>query len=209
MTDNTHFNNNKFNDKLKKHIDFRLENSRIKITDLVLEELISFALEDSNHDHIYESGSHKKGVDISTELENFSIKSSKLDKGILNISSFRLTRFGDDLDKMINFIDNDGKNFDKYFVLARNESSEQINYSFYVLPANIFSATNMKWVETKNKNNKITGWNTVDDLNIKLKIHKSMSNQLWIEINKDYVEEYLAFEISKDISDIGKNRYIA
>lgn len=209
MTDSTHFDNNKFNDKLKKHIDFRLENSRIKITDLVLEELISFALEDSKHDHIYESGSHKKGGDISTELENFSIKSSKLDKGVLNISSFRLTRFGDDLDKMINFIDNDGKNFDKYFVLARNESSEQINYYFYVIPANIFSATNMKWVETKNKNNKISGWNTVDNKNVKLKIHKSMSNQLWIEINKDYVDQYLAFEISKDISDIGKNRYIA
>ena len=110
---------------------------------------------------------------------------------------------------MINFIDNDGKNFDKYFVLARNESSEQINYYFYVIPANIFSATNMKWVETKNKNNKISGWNTVDNKNVKLKIHKSMSNQLWIEINKDYVDQYLAFEISKDISDIGKNRYIA
>jgi len=209
MVSNTDFNIDKFNDKLKKHINFRLENSKIKITDLVLEELISFALEDSNNVHTYESGSHKKGADISTELENYSIKSSKLDKGKLNISSFRLTRFEDDLNKMTNFIDNDGKNFDKYFVLARNENNEQINYSFYILPADIFTATNMVWVETKNKKNKITGWNTINNDVIKLKIVKSMSNQLWIEIDKNYVEEFLAFEISKDISNIGKNRYIA
>jgi hypothetical protein len=200
---------NEFNEKLKKHIEFRLDQSKIKITDLVLEELISFAMEDSKHDHLYESGSHKKGGDISTDDESYSIKSSKIKNDILNISSFRLTRYGNDLDAMIYFIDNDGKNFDKYFVLARNETTEQIKYSFYTIPSNIFSATEMKWIDTKNKNNKITGWNTIENDDVKLKIVKSMSNQLWIEINTEFVKDHLSFEIIRNISDLGKNRFIA
>ena len=200
---------NEFNEKLKKHIDFRLDQSKIKITDLVLEELISFAMEDSENDHLYESGSHKKGGDISTDNESYSIKSSKIQNGKLNISSFRLTRYDNDIDAMIYFIDNDGKNFDKYFVLARNETVDQIKYSFYILPSNVFTATDMKWVDTKNKNDKITGWNTIDNDDVKLKIVKSMSNQLWIEINTDFVKEHLAFEIIRNISDLGKNRFTA
>ena len=200
---------NEFNEKLKKHIDFRLDQSKIKITDLVLEELISFAMEDSENDHLYESGSHKKGGDISTDNESYSIKSSKIQNGKLNISSFRLTRYDNDIDAMIYFIDNDGKNFDKYFVLARNETVDQIKYSFYILPSNVFTATDMKWVDTKNKKDKITGWNTIDNDDVKLKIVKSMSNQLWIEINTDFVKEHLAFEIIRNISDLGKNRFTA
>jgi hypothetical protein len=102
-----------FTEKLKKHIEYRLDQSMIKITDLVLEELISFAFADSGQIHLYESGSHKKGSDISTDDEDFSVKSSKNENGKMKISSFRLTRFGDDLSSMVNFIDNDGKNFDK------------------------------------------------------------------------------------------------
>ena len=198
-----------FTDKLKKHINYRLDNSKIKITDLVLEELISFALEDSNYNHLYESGSHKKGGDISTDDETYSIKSAQLKNGKMSISSFRLTRFKDNLPEMMYFIDNDGKNFDKYFVLARNESDTSINYSFYIIPSNTISALSMKWTETKDKEGKVTGWQTINNDDIKLKIVKSMSSQLWIEIKTDYIKEYLSFEISKNISELGKNRFIA
>lgn len=198
-----------FTDKLQKHINNRLDQSKIKLTDLVLEELISFALEDSNYNHLYESGSHKKGGDISTDDETFSVKSSKNENGKLSISSFRLTRFGDSLPDMMNFIDNDGKNFDKYFVLSRNESSDEVQYSFYILPSNIISALSMKWTETKSKVGKVTGWHTIDNDNIKLKIVKSMSSQLWIEIKTDYIKEYLSFEVTRKISELGKMRFVA
>jgi len=70
---------NIFANSLKQHINNRLDQSKIKITDLVLEELISFALHDSQHIHLYESGSHKKGSDISIDKQGISIKSAKSD----------------------------------------------------------------------------------------------------------------------------------
>jgi hypothetical protein len=198
-----------FTEKLKKHIDYRLDQSMIKITDLVLEELISFAFADSGQTHLYESGSHKKGSDISTDDEDFSVKSSKIEGGKMKISSFRLTRFDNDLPSMINFIDNEGKNFDNYLVLSRNETADKISYSFYILPSTIFTASSMQWVESFGKKGQPTGWKTINNKNVKLSISKSMSDQLWIEIKTDYIKEYLSFEVTRELSSLGKNRFVA
>lgn len=192
----------RFIECFKNHVINRLDQSKIKITDLVLEELLSFALEDSGNDHLYESGSHVAGRDISGE-DNASVKSGKQNKNILSISSFRLSRFNNDITKMINFIDNDGKNFDYYYVLARNENKNKIKYIFYILPSNIFIASNMNWIETK------SGWETTDKTNIKLKIATNMSSQLWIYLNVDSIKQYIGFEIEKNICDLGKNRYVS
>jgi hypothetical protein len=199
-----------FTEALKQHIIFRLNQSKIKITDLVLEELISFALEDSGHEHLYENGSHKKGCDISAD-ENFSVKSAKLKNGKISISSFRLTRYGDDLGSMINFIDNDGKNFDKYLVLSRNEDEDsEVRYRLYILPSDFFKASDLDWKETTNRKNEVSGWNTINNNNnIKLKIVKSMSNQLWIEIKEESIKDNMIFEIKKDIKSLGKDRFVA
>ena len=198
-----------FTEKLKKHIDYRLDQSMIKITDLVLEELISFAFADSGQTHLYESGSHKKGSDISTDDEDFSVKSSKIESGKMKISSFRLTRFDNDLPSMINFIDNEGKNFDNYLVLSRNETADKISYSFYILPSTIFTASSMQWVEKIGKKGQVTGWKTINNKDINLSISISMSNQLWIEIKTDYIKEYLSFEVTRELSSLGKNRFVA
>jgi hypothetical protein len=202
-----------FTEKLKKHIEYRLDQSMIKITDLVLEELISFAFADSGQIHLYESGSHKKGSDISTDDEDFSVKSSKNENGKMKISSFRLTRFGDDLSSMVNFIDNDGKNFDNYLVLSRNETTDTISYSFYILPSSIFTASNMEWVaktgKKGDKKGQITGWQTINNENVSLSISKSMSSQLWIEIKTDFIKDYLSFEVTRELSSLGKNRFVA
>ena len=202
-------NYNLFSDKLEQHIKYRLEQSKVKLTDLVLEELISFALEDSGNKHIYDSGSHKKGSDIIINNNGFSIKSSKSKNGKISISSFRLTRFGDNLKEMTKFIDNDGKNFDKYLVLSRSDNKNKIKYTFYLLPSTIFSATKMKWVEKLNKKGSVSGWNTICNDNVNLKIVKSMSSQLWIEIKTEYIKDFILFEISKDILSLGEKRFVA
>ena len=70
-------------------------------------------------------------------------------------------------------------------------------------------SSSMKWIETFNKKGKSSGWKTIENDNIKLKIVKSMSSQLWIELNNEYVEEYKSFEISRKISELGKKRFVS
>ena len=36
-----------------------------------------------------------------------------------------------------------------------------------------------------------------------------MSDQLWIEIKTDYIKEYLSFEVTRELSSLGKNRFVA
>jgi hypothetical protein len=199
-----------FLDKFQKHINYRLDTSKIKITDLVLEELISNALEDANLNCVYESGSHKKGSDMETEFGKVSVKSSGTKSKLsASISSFRMTRFKDDIQNMLNFIDGEGKNFDLYFVLFREETKSKTKYIFYILPSDIFSATSMKWVESFNKKGTLSGWKTVDNDNITLKIQKNMSNQLWIELKRDFIKDFVAFEVTRNKSDLGKKRFVA
>lgn len=198
-------NKNDFIKSLYQHINFRLTQSKTKITDLVLEELISFALDDSNNEHVYESGSHGAGTDIKSILGDFSVKSGQYKKdGTINISSFRLSRFflkgKNDFDGMIHYIDNDGKNFDFYAVLCRHEDDKIIKYFFYILPSDIFKATEMDWKETK------SGWITSNE-NVELKIQKSMSYQLWINLKEDFIKEYLEFTIETDKSQLACSRF--
>ena len=196
----------------EQHVENRLEQSKIKITDLVLEELISFALEDSDNNHVYESGSHTAGRDIrfvDDDEGDKSVKSGKLTDESLTISSFRLSRYKD-LKDMLNFIDNDGKNFDFYYVLGRKETRDVINYVFYMIPSDIFTSTKMKWEDTySTRSGKHSGWKTIDDSPIKLKIVDNMSSQLWIDIDRKFVDKFKYFEIKKDLSKLGEKRFIA
>jgi len=196
-------NEKKFIDCLELHINNRLEQSKIKITDLVLEELITFALEDSDNTYTYNSGSHTAGRDIEALEDNASVKSAKVTKDILEMSSFRLSRYKNNLPNMIEFIDNEGKNFEYYYVLARNENKEKISYSFYILPSNIFESKSMTWEEYK------SGWRTTDDSHVKLRIVKNMSSQLWITLKLKNIEKYIKFKIDKEISTLGEKRYKA
>jgi hypothetical protein len=203
---------NNFTEKFRNHVNNRLNQSKIKITDLVLEELFSFALEDSGQTHVYESGSHRKGGDISIDGKEKSVKSGQRLNGFITISSFRLSRYKN-LTDMLNFIDGEGKNFDEYYLLARTENQDTVKYSFYTIPSNIFTASTMNWVEkrsTKGKNvGNLTGWKTVDDSNIQLSIEISMSCQLWIHIKEEYISQFLQFEIERNIADLGKQRFVA
>ena len=194
------------------HIINRLETSETKITDLVLEELISYSLKDSGCIHEYKSGSHTPGRDIESFNNDASVKSGKITRyksqgknAKISISSYRLGTFKDSLDEMKKYIDVDGKNFHHYFILGRDEKSddEYIIYNFYILPADIFLAENMNWYETDKK------WETKENSPIKLEIKKSMSYQLWITIDLDHIEKYRKFEIRYKKSKLGEKRFIA
>lgn len=196
------FKNEKFIKCLEQHIIYRTEQSKIKITDLVLEEIITFSLEDSNVEHTYNSGSHSPGCDIKILNNALSVKSGKETKDKLTISSFRLSRFNDNINDMINYIDNDGKNFDYYIILSRLEDKTKICYNLYIIPSNIFICKELKW-------NKIKNDYKANDDNIFLKIVKNQSSELWITFKKEFIEKYKYISIVKNKNELGINRFKA
>jgi hypothetical protein len=190
-----------------------LNSSKTKIGDLGLEEILSYSLIDSSHQHIYNSGSHQKGSDISIYNLGKSVKSGIKNKGSVTFSSFRLGRFGDNLSEMIKFIDGEGRNYDEYFLLTRTLTEIDVKYSFYIIPSNIIEAGRMNW-KTKNfirgkKIGEVARWKTMDDNGISLSIETSMSNQLWITLKESRIDQYLELEVIRKVSDLGKNRFVA
>jgi hypothetical protein len=71
----------------------------------------------------------------------------------------------------------------------------------------------MEWVaktgKKGDKKGQITGWQTINNENVSLSISKSMSSQLWIEIKTDFIKDYLSFEVTRELSNLGKNRFVA
>jgi hypothetical protein len=135
------------------------------------------------NDPKWESGSHAPGADLWTDLLAISAKAGSIKNDTLYLSSYRLTRFGD-LAAMKIFIDGDGKNFDIYLCCARKDSSDgSRTYKIFVVSADIFIAKKLKWKEViSTRSGKSSGWYGLSDNGVAVKIQKSMSNQLWIEI---------------------------
>jgi hypothetical protein len=108
--------------------------------------------------------------------------------GVAALSSFRTTTF-DTLAEKIAFIDNGGKNFSHYLVIARREMVNHLRYKTYMIDANYIQASEFDWNETFGKQSRnrgqLTGWETQYRNGLRLKIAKKMSDQLWIYLDTD------------------------
>lgn len=160
----------------------------------------------------YDSGSHKSGMDCIINNISYSNKTAKIKNKKLSISSYRLTKCNNITD-IINEIDNVRKNFNYYALLARKESNNIITYNYYKIPSNFFIANNFIWNNKYSKTNKLSGWKTNIINGIYLDITCSMSNQLWIHLEIDYIGKYLVNSINVNkcyetinYSDIYKKR---
>lgn len=154
-----------------------------------VEDLLSLALEHVGYDHEWVEGGHASGADIICEndQESFSVKSNTLrgvDKMRMDISSYRLTRFGNDINKMTEYIDN--KNFGSYLIFTRRsqrgKAYEKLKekgggfeeYFLFQIPSDIVTASDKEWEKTG------SGWKAKIERGFHLSITKSMSNQYWI-----------------------------
>ncbi len=207
---------NKFGYELGKEIILYSFINQIPITSLAWEERVYNALiysDVDNKDIIWIPGSHKSGKDIDVYNKYaFSCKSMVAYRGIASLSSFRTTSFNT-LEDKINFIDNKGKNFTHYLIIARTYTKNYLKYIAYMIDANYILASKYEWEETfgKKKKNlgKFTGWQTTQYTDgIKLKIIRSMSDQFWIymDTNNFYENENVKIlsEVSIEKKYIGK-----
>lgn len=168
-----------------------------KITDLTLETLVVMTLEcmglaDQTE---WEEGGHGAGKDISVEEEKwrFSVKSGTENRNRLTISSFRTESEGlETIDDKIAYFDGDGKNFNYYLVLSRQDqpptkkrAKEDCTrtYRCRLIGADVVCAGgNREWTETYTKKGTFSGWmsNLVDG--VKMTVAKKMSSQFWFSI---------------------------
>lgn len=167
------------------------------------------------------SGSHKPGCDITTNtLGGLSNKSTQYGKDMkgFSVSSYRLTSICSqddpgDINTIIETI-NKKKNFDFYSILVRNETSDQIQYDWYLIPSNnpIFNPESYSWeplIGQRGKNmGKQIGWKSNEINGSSMDITFSMSSQLWIYVEiTDELKDYIVSSCTVKKTDNKKINY--
>lgn len=166
------------------------------IKEAVWENILSNSLSSANIEHEWYNGGHQSGRDITimngVKRVGVSCKSCKYNKKQMLISSYRMTKCKS-IDDFINCIDVERSNFELYGILSRCEKNEGqvIQYSVHFIPASLIKASSFEWMTRVSKDNgKITCWFTNEVNGVQMSITKSMSNQLWIKIDKDMFQEH-------------------
>lgn len=137
-------------------------------------------------------GSHKSGADIISNIGALSNKSSTYDtpsKNSFKISSYRLSSICSDknngcISDIIAEI-NRRKNFDYYSIIVRYETTNTIDYDWYLIPADLpqLCPASYVWTCKQSKTqDRIVGWQTNVVEGSSMSISFSMSSQLWISL---------------------------
>ena len=125
-------------------------------------------------------------------------KGGQLKNDTLTISGSRLTKHKTIEDKVA-FISQDHDDFVLCLATDGNWNSAKPVYYFIVIDSRSLAYNQGEWVETfahKGKNKgQINGWKTTANLGFTAKIVKSMSHQLWTEINSGLFAEVYKIEL--------------
>ena len=169
---------------LKKHHEIY----RIPVKAEAWEDLVDQVVNKENSNYI--PFNHSTGHDLNIELDKskFSsqLKTGTIKDNKLIFSSHRLGRF-ETLEEKLDFLEN--VSYDSFLFLSRNDFEVwDKNYFIYYIDKKIFDYKTFKWIETIGKKgkykNRVSGWEGIsEDGKIKCKITKSMSHQLWVEID--------------------------
>ena len=153
-------------------------------------------------------GNHKSGKDMQFDDFGISMKSAKLDKKKISISSYRLTTVCSDKNpgeptEIVKEINKRDSSFQYYSILLREELEGNIlQYYWCVIPKTspLFNIveTDFKPKMGKTGKNKGTqvGWETKY-----ISISFSMSSQLWIHFTFDDIKQYIISSIKVDNSN--------
>lgn len=152
-------------------------------------------------------GNHKSGMDMQFEDIGISMKSAKIDKNRMSISSYRLTTVCSDKNvgvpsDIVEHIRKRDESYKYYSILAREELSDnKIHYYWCMIPksapvfnmdANEFRPKMGK--QGKNKDSQV-GWDTHN-----FSISFSMSSQLWFSFSFNDVKKYVIADTIVDNS---------
>ena len=144
----------------------------------------------------YKPFNHNIVFDLNLTVDSNHYKSS-LKAGVikgdrLHFSSHRLGRF-ESLDDKINFLDN--VEYDNFLFLSRNDNTIwDKTYHILSLDSKLITYRDLNWVEELGKRGKykstVSSWvGTSNGGNIKCKIVKAMSHQLWVDIDLSLVNK--------------------
>lgn len=144
-------------------------------------------------------GNHKSGKDMKIGCYDISNKSCKIDKGKINISSYRLTKVCNNknhgiLEEIVGEIHSRDKSFDYYSLLCREELEDGIKYYWCVVPKEYYifdvSVQNLKKINGNGKNSDtIVGWKGKY-----CDIRFSMSSQLWYHFDFSQIKKFIICE---------------
>jgi len=145
------------------------------------EDIFDRALNGPNSD--WNSKSHSTGADVVDNSSGlrYQNKSGIIDlkNNILLWNGHRTTKYKD-LESKLNFITK--KKYDVYCFLARDKKFEENNKYYYIqIPVEAIDYSSLNWEETKQ------GFEGSSE-NIKAKIVRSMSDQLWTYCNFDFIK---------------------
>jgi hypothetical protein len=182
----------KFNEEILSLIETKLYQHhqiyRIPVKAEAWEDLVDQVMNKENSK--YTAFNHSTGHDLNFELDNNKflpqLKTGTIKDNKLIFSSHRLGRF-ETIEEKLDFLEN--VNYDSFLFLSRNDSEIwDKNYFINYINKEIFDYKNFKWIETIGKKgkykNRVSGWEGISkDGKIKCKITKSMSHQLWVEVD--------------------------
>jgi hypothetical protein len=173
-----------FIDNLRKAINGYHMINNCPIKESVWESILCQVLKKVGINYEYTIGSHTPGQDITIDDDNIlSCKTCKETKKDLNISSYRLTKCKT-IDDFVHEIDNVRANFTHYIILSRSENKTNITYNLYLIPSERIKAIDHKWETKYKKNKEISLWKTDNKNGVQMSITPSMSNQLWVKLDK-------------------------
>lgn len=162
------------------------------IKEAVWETILCSALDSIGAKYEYSNGSHQSGVDIVLDTGSISCKSCKETRTSLSLSSYRMTTCKT-IEEFVKEIDVVRANFSHYALISRIEAIDDITYNIYLIPSSLIKAGDKQWT-IKHKRvdvNTISQWDTIKTDGVQFSIKAAMSNQLWINLDKDIFKTYL------------------
>jgi len=148
--------------------------SKVKIKAEMFEEILYKSLCKISNNVVWNYNSHMTGVDIVFEGVRISCKSGKITKNKLKYSGSRTTTYKSIKDK-VSFLSN---NHEDIIVFLAEQNGM---YHLYTIPSSfIIFGSPEEWKEDMKK------WKRVDGY-LSMSINKSMSDQLWVEIDLEKI----------------------
>ena len=133
----------------------------------------------------WDPNNHNPNQDLETQIHNMfkpSLKSGVIERGVLQLSSHRTTKYPT-LQSKIGFLKS--RDYDSYLCLSRDKNSNKTHkYKLVYFCNRLIDWNSMEWMDTFNKKGEHSGYcGTNQNGSVKSKIVFNMSHQVWIDID--------------------------
>ena len=159
------------------------------------ENVLMSSLKALNEPIVYVANTHESGRDCTVGNIPLSLKTCKMTKKTIELSSYRLTGCGGDITRIDEEIKRRDTSFRYMFVCSRSVRNNIIHYYMYVIPRTFFDRE-FRWSTFYKKNGTMAGWctDTIDGMSFR--VIRCMSDQLWMSIDIDAISGFLVHDFT-------------